>query len=214
MLSEGALLTAGSLVCRFALHIPENLEMASSAPLLCAGITTYSPLMHYGLNKPGTKFGVVGLGGLGHMAVKIAKAMGCEVSTPAVADVMGLPKTGNAAWCQHDAVHPSGSLSSLAFTDTVNICEPVMCADSFTRQLAQSGVLYSSQQGTPKWRLCLFGHRTWLHLCSMQSSTIQQLLSNAPAGLLSGGHSLGITTLLHLELSGRLLAERVRSYCR
>lgn len=73
-------LTFAAFVCRFTLHIPENLEMKSTAPLLCAGITTYSPLMHYGLNKPGMKIGVIGLGGLGHMAVKIAKAMGVEVS--------------------------------------------------------------------------------------------------------------------------------------
>ncbi len=73
-------LTVATFVCRFALHIPENLEMKSTAPLLCAGITTYSPLMHYGLNKPGMKIGVIGLGGLGHMAVKIAKAMGVEVN--------------------------------------------------------------------------------------------------------------------------------------
>ena len=73
--------TCAAFVCRFALHIPENLEMKSTAPLLCAGITTYSPLMHYGLNKPGMKIGVIGLGGLGHMAVKIAKAMGVEVSS-------------------------------------------------------------------------------------------------------------------------------------
>lgn len=53
--------------------------MDAAAPLLCAGITTYSPLMHYGLNKAGMKIGVVGLGGLGHMAVKIGKAMGLEV---------------------------------------------------------------------------------------------------------------------------------------
>lgn len=65
---------------RFVLHLPENLPMNAAAPLLCAGITTYSPLMHYGLNKPGMKIGVVGLGGLGHMAVKIAKAMGVEVT--------------------------------------------------------------------------------------------------------------------------------------
>lgn len=65
--------------CRFVLHLPENLPMDASAPLLCAGITTYSPLKHYGLNKAGMKIGVVGLGGLGHMAVKIGKAMGLEV---------------------------------------------------------------------------------------------------------------------------------------
>lgn len=47
--------------------------MAAAAPLLCAGITTYSPMKHYGLDKAGMKLGVVGLGGLGHMAVKFGK---------------------------------------------------------------------------------------------------------------------------------------------
>lgn len=63
---------------KFVLSIPENLDLASAAPLLCAGITTYSPLKHWNV-KPGDKVGVVGLGGLGHMAVKIAKAMGAHV---------------------------------------------------------------------------------------------------------------------------------------
>lgn len=62
----------------FVLRIPENLDPAATAPLLCAGITTYSPLKHWRVG-PGQKVGVVGLGGLGHMAVKIAKAMGAEV---------------------------------------------------------------------------------------------------------------------------------------
>ncbi|MDF3078272.1 MAG: NAD(P)-dependent alcohol dehydrogenase [Sphingobacteriaceae bacterium] len=62
----------------FVLHIPENLDLAATAPLLCAGITTYSPLKHWNVG-PGQKVGVVGLGGLGHMAVKLAKAMGAEV---------------------------------------------------------------------------------------------------------------------------------------
>ena len=62
----------------FVLRIPENLELAAAAPLLCAGITTYSPLKHWKVG-PGKKVGVVGIGGLGHMAVKIAKAMGAEV---------------------------------------------------------------------------------------------------------------------------------------
>jgi hypothetical protein len=51
----------------FCLHVPGNLSMAAAAPLLCAGITVYSPLRHYNLDKPGLKIGVVGLGGLGHM---------------------------------------------------------------------------------------------------------------------------------------------------
>ena len=63
----------------FVLHIPETLDLAAAAPLLCAGITTYSPLRHWQAG-PGKSVGVVGLGGLGHMAVKLAKAMGAEVT--------------------------------------------------------------------------------------------------------------------------------------
>ncbi len=63
----------------FVLRLPENLPLNAMAPLLCAGITTYSPLRHWKAG-PGKKVGVIGLGGLGHMAVKIAKAMGAEVS--------------------------------------------------------------------------------------------------------------------------------------
>ncbi|MBD0364803.1 MAG: NAD(P)-dependent alcohol dehydrogenase [Flavisolibacter sp.] len=62
----------------FVLRIPENLDLAATAPLLCAGITTYSPLKHWNVG-PGKRVGVVGLGGLGHMGVKLAKAMGAEV---------------------------------------------------------------------------------------------------------------------------------------
>ncbi|XP_076911838.1 mannitol dehydrogenase-like [Bidens hawaiensis] len=64
----------------FVLRWPENLPLDSGAPLLCAGITIYSPLRYYGLDKPGQKVGVVGLGGLGHVAVKMAKAFGAEVT--------------------------------------------------------------------------------------------------------------------------------------
>jgi uncharacterized zinc-type alcohol dehydrogenase-like protein len=63
----------------FVLRIPEALGLDEAAPLLCAGITTYSPLRHWGAG-PGKRVAVVGLGGLGHMAVKIAKAMGAEVT--------------------------------------------------------------------------------------------------------------------------------------
>ncbi|XP_071735392.1 mannitol dehydrogenase-like [Rutidosis leptorrhynchoides] len=65
---------------KFVLRWPENLPLDSGAPLLCAGITTYSPLRFHGLDKPGMKVGVVGLGGLGHVAVKMAKAFGAEVT--------------------------------------------------------------------------------------------------------------------------------------
>ncbi len=63
----------------YVLSVPESLDAAAAAPLLCAGITTYSPLKHWQAG-PGTKVAVVGLGGLGHMAVKIAHAMGAEVT--------------------------------------------------------------------------------------------------------------------------------------
>jgi alcohol dehydrogenase (NADP+) len=63
---------------RFVLRVPSNLDLAGTAPLLCAGITTYSPLRHWGVTK-GKKVGVVGLGGLGHMAVKFAHALGAHV---------------------------------------------------------------------------------------------------------------------------------------
>jgi uncharacterized zinc-type alcohol dehydrogenase-like protein len=70
---------------RFVLRVPGNLDLAGAAPLLCAGITTYSPMRHWGVTK-GKKVGVVGLGGLGHMAVKFAHALGAHTvvftSTP------------------------------------------------------------------------------------------------------------------------------------
>jgi len=64
---------------QFVLRVPANLELAGVAPLLCAGITTYSPLRRWG-NLKGKKVGVVGLGGLGHMGVKFARAFGAQVA--------------------------------------------------------------------------------------------------------------------------------------
>ena len=63
---------------RFVLRISDKLDLAATAPLLCAGITTYSPMRHWNVSK-GQKVGVVGLGGLGHMAVKFAHAFGAQV---------------------------------------------------------------------------------------------------------------------------------------
>lgn len=72
----------------FVLRVPENLDPAAAAPLLCAGVTTWSPLRHWNVGK-GSKVAVVGLGGLGHMAIKLARALGAEVTlfsrTPAKA---------------------------------------------------------------------------------------------------------------------------------
>ena len=63
----------------FVLAIPDKLDVKAAAPILCAGVTVYSPIKHWGV-KAGDKVGVLGLGGLGHMAVKIAKALGAEVT--------------------------------------------------------------------------------------------------------------------------------------
>jgi uncharacterized zinc-type alcohol dehydrogenase-like protein len=62
----------------YVLHVPESLDLAAAAPLLCAGITVYSPFKHWNIG-PGKKVGILGIGGLGHVAIKIAKAMGAHV---------------------------------------------------------------------------------------------------------------------------------------
>jgi alcohol dehydrogenase (NADP+) len=64
---------------RFVVHIPDGMELAEAAPLLCAGITTYVPLKHWHVGQ-GTKVAVIGMGGLGHVGVQIAAAMGAEVT--------------------------------------------------------------------------------------------------------------------------------------
>lgn len=64
----------------FVLRFPDNLPLDAGAPLLCAGITVYSPMKYYGMNDPGKHLGVAGLGGLGHVAVKLGKAFGLKVT--------------------------------------------------------------------------------------------------------------------------------------
>lgn len=64
----------------YVVRVPDGLPLDKAAPLLCAGVTVYSPMMHYGLNEPGKHLGVVGLGGLGHVAVKFGKAFGMKVT--------------------------------------------------------------------------------------------------------------------------------------
>ncbi|WP_203289394.1 NAD(P)-dependent alcohol dehydrogenase [Metabacillus sp. cB07] len=77
--TQGGYSTHIVVVEDFVLSIPDEIELDQAAPLLCAGITTFSPLHHWKAG-PGKKVAVVGLGGLGHMAVKIAHAMGAEVT--------------------------------------------------------------------------------------------------------------------------------------
>lgn len=77
-ITQGGYATSVVVDRRYVLRVPENLDPAAAAPLLCAGVTTFSPLRHFGVEE-GDVVGVVGLGGLGHMAVKLAKAMGAKV---------------------------------------------------------------------------------------------------------------------------------------
>ncbi|KAJ4873954.1 Cinnamyl alcohol dehydrogenase 7 [Raphanus sativus] len=76
------------MVCEedYIIRIPENLPLDATAPLLCAGTTVYSPMKYHGLLGPGMHIGVVGLGGLGHVAVKFAKAMGTKVTVISTSD--------------------------------------------------------------------------------------------------------------------------------
>jgi len=99
----------------FVCHIPSNLDLAAATPLLCAGITTYSPLIHYGL-RPHHKLAVVGLGGLGHMGVKFGVAMGAEVT---------VVSRGTAK--QEDSVR----LGAHHFLDSTNKEAMAAAADSF-----------------------------------------------------------------------------------
>lgn len=77
-ITQGGYATSVVVDRRYVVHVPAELDPAAVAPLLCAGVTTFSPLRHFGV-KEGDAVGVVGLGGLGHMAVKLAKAMGARV---------------------------------------------------------------------------------------------------------------------------------------
>ena len=71
---------------RFVVRIPEGMSPEQAAPLLCAGLTVYSPLKHFGLKQSGLRGGILGLGGVGHMGVKIAKAMGHHVTVISSSD--------------------------------------------------------------------------------------------------------------------------------
>ncbi|RQO29656.1 hydroxyacid dehydrogenase [Taibaiella sp. KBW10] len=93
----------------YVLRVPENLDLAGTAPLLCAGITTYSPLRHWKVG-PGQKVGIVGIGGLGHMGIKIAKAMGAHV----VVFTTSLSKTEDAKRLGADEVVLSTDAAQMA----------------------------------------------------------------------------------------------------
>ena len=127
----------------FALPAPEGIGLAEAAPLLCAGITAYSPLRRWGTG-PGTKVAVIGLGGLGHLAVKLARAMGADVTvlsqSPRKRDD-ALRLGADRYYATSDAATFSQLASS--FDLIVNTVSATINVDSYLSLLALDGVLAS-----------------------------------------------------------------------
>lgn len=125
----------------FVVRIPDALELDVAAPLLCAGITTYSPLRHWGAG-PGTKVAVVGMGGLGHMAVKLAHAMGAEVTVLS----QSLKKQEDGLRLGADHYHATSDPDTFAalrgsFDLIVNTVSAVVDLDAYLSLLAVDGTL-------------------------------------------------------------------------
>lgn len=132
----------------FVLRVPDSLDLARAAPILCAGITTYSPLRTWDIQK-GSRVGVIGLGGLGHMAVKLAVAMGAEVtvisrsdSKLAVAQELGAK--GILVSTDEDAMQKATSsfdliLSTVPSKHDVNIYVPLLDVDATLVLVGQIG---------------------------------------------------------------------------
>lgn len=131
----------------YVLHIPEGMDPAATAPLLCAGITTYSPLRYLDVQE-GDNVGVVGLGGLGHMAVKIAKALGATVTvfttSPSKADAARALGADHVVVSSDPAQMASAGRSLDVIIDTVAATHDI---NVYLRTLARDGALI--QLGLP-----------------------------------------------------------------
>jgi alcohol dehydrogenase (NADP+) len=125
----------------FVVKVPAGIELDVAAPLLCAGITTYSPLRHWGAG-PGRKVAVVGLGGLGHMAVKLAHAMGAEVTVLS----QSLKKREDALRLGADHYHATGDPDTFeqlagSFDLIVNTVSAKVDLDGYLSLLAVDGTM-------------------------------------------------------------------------
>ncbi|KAL0395549.1 UNVERIFIED_CONTAM: putative mannitol dehydrogenase [Sesamum calycinum] len=114
----------------FVLHFPDNLPSDAGAPLLCAGITVYSPMKYYGMTEPGKHLGVAGLGGLGHVAVKFGKAFGLKVtviSTSPKKEAEAINKLGADAFLvSSDPVQLKAAMGTMDFIiDTIAAVHPL-----------------------------------------------------------------------------------------
>lgn len=128
---------------RYVMKIPDSLPSDLAAPLLCAGVTVYSPMMRYGMNQPGKKLGVIGLGGVGHLAVKFGKAFGLHVtvfSTSPSKEEEALGVLGADAFVvSKDADAMKAQANSLDFI--INAAAGNIPLDPYLEALKQKGVL-------------------------------------------------------------------------
>jgi uncharacterized zinc-type alcohol dehydrogenase-like protein len=142
-ITQGGYSTQVVVIEDFVLAIPDGLEMDVAAPLLCAGITTYSPLHHWGAG-PGKKVAIVGLGGLGHMAVKIAHALGAEVTV--LSQTLSKKDAGIALGADHFyATSDPETFAALAgqFDLILNTVSAVIDINAYLSLLALDGALVS-----------------------------------------------------------------------
>lgn len=146
----------------FVLRIPEALPYESVAPLLCAGITTYSPLAHWKVG-PGSKVAVVGMGGLGHLAVKIAAAMGAEVTV--LSQTLSKQEDGLRFGASHYfATSDDATFRTLAnsFDLILNTVSAPLKLDSYLRMLRLDGTMVNvgaPPEPLPLRVFTLFGNR-------------------------------------------------------
>ena len=134
----------------FVLSVPESLDIGRVAPILCAGITTYSPLKTWGV-KEGSRVGVIGLGGLGHMAVKLAVAMGAEVTVLSRSDAKleeakGIGANGILVSTDKDAMKKAASsfdliIDTVPVKHDINIYTPLLDIDGSLVIVGQIGPL-------------------------------------------------------------------------
>jgi len=139
--TQGGYSTHVVVDAHFVLRVPEGIDPAAAAPLLCAGITTYSPLRRWGAG-PGKRVAVVGLGGLGHMAVQLAAAMGAEVTV--LSQSLKKQEDGLRLGAQHyHATSDPDTFTALAgrFDLIVNTVSAPVDVDAYLSLLAMDGAL-------------------------------------------------------------------------
>jgi uncharacterized zinc-type alcohol dehydrogenase-like protein len=161
-ITQGGYSTHVVVVEDFVLRVPESIPFEKAAPLLCAGITTYSPLSHWKAG-PGTRVAVVGLGGLGHMAVKIAHAMGAEVTV--LSQTLSKKDDGLKLGADHYyATKDEATFRDLrnSFDLIINTVSAVIDLDAYLSLLALDGTMVNvgaPGQALPLHVFTLFGNR-------------------------------------------------------